>query len=94
MSYTVIWTAKAEAELAAIWLSATDRKAVTKASATLDRILGEKPTVVGRSRFDSVRIYAEWPLGVEYDVHEDDRIVYVLAAWDVQEVTSANGESH
>lgn len=30
MNYTVIWTPDAEAELAAAWMAATDREAVTQ----------------------------------------------------------------
>ena len=39
MNYTVIWTPAAEAELAAAWVAASDREAVTTAAYQLEQEL-------------------------------------------------------
>jgi plasmid stabilization system protein ParE len=41
MRYTVIWTDPAEQDLAALWMAAPDRKAVTSAAHILDQLLAE-----------------------------------------------------
>ena len=81
MNYTVIWKPSAEQLLADIWLSATVRRAVTIATARIDYLLGNVPTSVGTPLFDTVRSLIVWPLGVEYEVIDADRIVYVLTVW-------------
>lgn len=78
--YTVEWTADAESELAAIWLAAADRAAVTAAAHRIDHDLATFPLIVGESRAAPVqRIVFFEPLYVEYDVIEDDRKVLVHA---------------
>lgn len=78
MNYKVVWLETAENELAEIWLSAKDRDAVTEAAARLDRLLALAPLRLGESRSSSVnRIAYYQPLGVEFDVVEDDKRVYV-----------------
>jgi len=39
MTFRVIWTPTAEADLASLWLSAPDRQLITSAANTLDEIL-------------------------------------------------------
>lgn len=83
MNYTVVWTEPAQQELARLWAGASDRNAVSAASNRIDRLLGNRPSSVGQVRFDTVRTLAVAPLGVDYEVIDDDRIVYVLAVWDL-----------
>jgi plasmid stabilization system protein ParE len=82
MRYTVIWTRSAEQRLANIWLSATDRRAVTSASARIDGALARMPGSVGTPLFDTVRRLGVPPLAVEYEVVHADRIVFVLNVWE------------
>jgi plasmid stabilization system protein ParE len=82
MTYTVAWTPTAQDDLAAVWLAAADRNAVTDASDEVDRLLKNDPEMQGMPSFDTVRTLVVPPLGVEFEVVEDDRIVYVLTAWD------------
>jgi hypothetical protein len=42
MSFEVIWRRAAENELANIWMNSTDRDAITRASAILDRMLEDE----------------------------------------------------
>jgi hypothetical protein len=83
MKYTVVWTPSAEQDLAAVWLNAANRNAVTSAAHTIDGLLGQDPETRGTLRFDSVRTLLVPPLGVDFEVVEPDRIVYVLTIWDV-----------
>ena len=73
----------AEASLASVWLDAADRNAVTSAAATIDRLLSRDPDSRGKIRFDTVRTLSVPPLGVDFEVIELDRIVYVLIVWSV-----------
>jgi hypothetical protein len=64
--------------LADIWLAAADRTAVTQASAWLEQRLALQPLVLGESRASSVqRVAFHPPLGIEFEVIEDDKRVVV-----------------
>jgi plasmid stabilization system protein ParE len=82
MSFTVSWTPAAQQDLAAVWMAAADRNAVTSAAHTVDALLAVSPETRGNLRFDTVRTLTVPPLGVDFEVVEPDRIVYVLTAWD------------
>jgi hypothetical protein len=82
MTCTVLWTPAAEENLATVWMGADDRDAVTSAANTIDRLLGSNPESRGELRFDTVRTLTVPPLGVDFEVVEEDRIVWVLSAWD------------
>jgi plasmid stabilization system protein ParE len=79
MSYTVVWTPAAEADLAGIWLADKNRKAITSASRIADRLLREEPHSQGESREGTTRIMFVTPLALQFEIVEADRIVYVLA---------------
>ena len=81
MRFTVIWTAPAEQNLAAVWMAALDRNAVTSAANIVDQLLAEDPETRGEARFDTVRSFVLVPLGLDFEVVELDRIVYVLSVW-------------
>jgi len=82
MKFNVVWTPTAEEDLARVWTEARDRDAVTSAAHTIDRLLSQDPDSIGKICFDTVRSFSAAPLGVDYEVVEADRIVFVLAAWD------------
>ncbi len=81
MTFTVVWRPEAERALAAIWVDAADRQAVTDAADAIDALLRTGPLEVGESRVVNIRILTVFPLSVYYDVHEDDRLVAVWAVW-------------
>jgi plasmid stabilization system protein ParE len=83
VKYTVVWTPTAEQDLAAIWLAAPDRDAVNSAANTIDAMLGRDPETRGEPRTGTLRVLFVPPLGIDFDVKADDRMVYVLAAWHV-----------
>jgi hypothetical protein len=79
--YTVLYRPSAEQHLAAVWMAAPDRDAVRSAANTIDDLLSEDPDQRGESRYENVRILFVPPLGVDFEVNEQDRIVYVLSVW-------------
>ena len=82
MNYTVTWTPDAEQALAAVWLAAGDRIAVAAASHRLDQDLEHDPFARGIPRNSSVnRTAIELPLGIDYEIIEDDKKVRVLRVW-------------
>ena len=82
MRYTVVWLPAAVQALAAVWLAAPDRNAVTRAVAAVDRVLAASPNAAGVVVFDTVREYTLPPLAVEFEVIDADRRVVVLDCWD------------
>lgn len=82
MNYTVIWEPPAEDDLSAAWLAAADQRAVTDAAHRLDMALERHPLAIGLPRNSSVnRTAVDLPLGIDYEVIEDDKTVRVIRAW-------------
>ena len=82
MNYIVHWTDIALNDLAAVWTAAADRNAVTAASHQLERDIAADPYGRGLLRASSANSTAvDLPLGIEYDVIEDDKTVRVLRVW-------------
>jgi hypothetical protein len=78
MNYAVEWTPEAGSDLAAIWTAAADRSAVTTAAAWLDARLARDPLHTGQPWGSSVhRVAVRDPIGVEFEVIEDDKRVIV-----------------
>ena len=78
MRYTVLWTPVAEERLAALWLVADDRAALTTATNAIDRILTRDPDNAGVLCFDTVRTLNRHPLAVDFEVLETEHLVHVL----------------
>lgn len=68
----------AEEQLAAAFLTSSDRSAVTAASRAIDEILGEAPLAFGESRDGELRVGFEPPLAVWFIVTESDRTVVIV----------------
>jgi hypothetical protein len=77
MIWTVVWHPDATDRPAEIWLEATDRNAVTRATHGIDRAIRENPETKGID-FYGDRLYDEAPLSVVYRMSESDRLVTVL----------------
>lgn len=78
MRYQVLYRPVAEQELATIWLASPDRNAVTRAAGLLEQALTRSPLTLGESRSSSVhRVAFHAPIGIEYEVIEDDKRVVV-----------------
>ena len=82
MKYEVLWDARAEADLAAIWLAAADRQVIGMAATWFDYQLARSPLQLGESRKSTVhRVAFYTPLGIEFEVIEDDKRVVVQAVF-------------
>ena len=81
MRYTVLWSPDAENDLAAIWLDASDRSAVTAAGNQIDALLRQDAHLQGESRYGRLRILFIPPLAIDFEVIHDDRIARVLTVW-------------
>ncbi|MGL6095952.1 MAG: hypothetical protein ACRC7O_09175 [Fimbriiglobus sp.] len=83
MNYQVVWLSGAEGQLAAVWVAAADRAAVTSASEWFERQLRQTPDRLGKQEFDTVRSATHGPLGIEFEVDDPSGRVVVLSVWDV-----------
>ena len=79
MNYVVEWMPPALNQLAAVWMDAADRSAVTAASHRIDARLADDPVNEGESRPGNQRITFEAPLRVLFRVFEAERKVEVIA---------------
>ena len=81
MTWLVRWTPVAENRLAAAWLASADRNAITAAVYEIDNLLELFPSTTGDISFDTVRVFEEPPLSVEFEINEAARSVTVLNVW-------------
>jgi hypothetical protein len=77
MIYTVIWTRAALDALAALYLQAPDKAAVTAATHRLDQILRRDGDQKGQA-WGSIRVIDESPLRAAFTVDPGDRKVQVF----------------
>ena len=75
--FVVDWEPEATDELALLWMQATDRRAVTRAQAEADRLLGADPVANGRLLSEGLYLLIVPPLGVFYEVDLGTRHVKV-----------------
>ncbi|HEY4232744.1 MAG TPA: hypothetical protein VGM76_04945 [Lacipirellulaceae bacterium] len=81
MSYRVIWSPFAEDWLELFLSNAAERANIAAAAKDIDQQLIADPTALGESRYDEVRIGFVRPLGVQFEVLEDVRMVVVHDVW-------------
>jgi len=85
MNYEVFWTRAAENDLATIWIATRDQAVLTAVAARLEELLADAPLRLGQPRTSSIhRVAYLAPLGVEFQVIEDDKRVIVQAAFTFQ----------
>jgi len=76
--FDVRWSDRADEELAAAWLAAADRDAVTRAADRVDELLARNPVGQGESRSGNIRLLHEQPLSVLYRVLPAANVVWVV----------------
>ncbi len=82
MNYIVYWIVVALDDLAAVWMAAVDRNAVTAAAHQLEQEIAADPYGRGLFRASSGNYTAvDLPLGIEFDIVEDDKTVRILRVW-------------
>jgi hypothetical protein len=79
VKYVVLWMPTAISSLADVWMSATDREAVTKSSQRLDILFAHHPLDIGESRDVDRRLVIDPPLQVLYRVLDSTMRVEVLS---------------
>jgi hypothetical protein len=78
VTWRVGWTEAAQQQLAQVWLDATDRDAVNRAVAVLDRHLNLDPAELGESRASNRRIAFQQPLAIIFVVEKRLLLVTVI----------------
>jgi hypothetical protein len=78
--FDVRWTDRADQELAAAWLAAPDRNAVSQAADRVEFLLKRDPLAQGESRSGNERLMFEGPLAVLYRVEPAARVVWIVTA--------------
>ena len=76
--YTVVWGPEAEAELAAVWLAALDRAAVTSTVMRIDGELGYDAIAKGIELREGLRTLTVGPLTVAFTASEQDRLAEIV----------------
>lgn len=79
MKYTVVWRPVAESRFAELWLGSRMRHSIDEAAQRIDGSLARNPNEAGESRDAGRRMMFEWPLGVRFEVSDQDRQVRVLS---------------
>jgi hypothetical protein len=79
MNYTVTWETDVLSVLATIWLQATDRQAVTRAQAAIDRQLTRDPLSYSTPVSEGLYAIEDPPLRVQFEVLEEDRLVTIVS---------------
>ncbi len=79
MKYTVVWKPAAEAELARLWMSATNRSEFTAAVNLAEGLLKHDPHSQGESRSAGTRLLILKPIGLRFAIFDDDGLVKVLS---------------
>lgn len=72
MRYTLTYTSKATSELAKLWLTAKDQKAVSQSADSIERELRDDPDLKGEIVADRLRKIVEPPLVFYFVVSHDD----------------------
>jgi hypothetical protein len=76
--YTVAWARSARDQLAAIWIEAPDRSAVTAAANEVDAVLTNDASTKGVELHEGLRVLFVSPLRVIFAVDDEDLLVEVL----------------
>jgi hypothetical protein len=77
-SVTVVWSRRAENQLAQLWTDSSDRQAITDAANALDATLANDPQTKGVALTEGMRTIEIPPLHALFYVQEDDRLVRVV----------------
>lgn len=77
MRYTVVWLPAAKAQLARLWMQASDRQAVSDSADRIDGALKDDPDKKG-SLLGPLYVFHGDTLSVLYSVDDGDRMVRVM----------------
>jgi hypothetical protein len=85
--FIVRWARSARDELAALWIQAESerRQEITAAAHRIDQELETNPDGVGESRLGNERVAFFFPLGIRFDVDQEQSTVRVLQVWNYRQ---------
>lgn len=84
MNYRVFWSPDAELQLEKILKDPANQVRLAAAARVIDKQLVTDPLEFGESRYDTLRIGFERPLGVLYEVIDDVATVIVYEVWRIE----------
>ena len=73
----MVWIKSVHHEVGEIWLAASDRNAVTRASDEIDRELAIEAENKGKALSEGLRVYDAPPLRAVYSVDSANRLVEI-----------------
>lgn len=79
MRYTLIWKPSALAQLADVWLKASNRQAVNDAVAKIEGYLRRSSTTAGSEHIEGTRLVVLPPLVAGYEIFHDDCRVDIVS---------------
>jgi hypothetical protein len=79
MKYTVVWKPAAEAELARLWMSASDRSEFSAAVNSAETLLKHHPHAQGESRSAGTRLLILHSIALRFAILDEDGLVQVLS---------------
>jgi hypothetical protein len=84
--WQVTWLQPALDELTTIWTQAdsASRRAITAATHSIDQVLQADPQNQGESREEGERVLFAFPLGIAFEVDDQQSVVWVLHVWDIR----------
>lgn len=81
MKYQVYWMPSAERRLTELWMASRYSSLITSAADLLDADLARRPSSLGESRADNLRVVFYAPLAVLFTVDEPSKRVEVVDVW-------------
>lgn len=81
MNYTVAWSRDAIDQVTLVWLAAANRNAVTQAAHRLELALADQPFIGTRRNSSVNRTATDYPLGIDFEIIEDDKKVRIIRVW-------------
>jgi len=82
--FTVVWSPAAEAELARLWIDSSDRQAITRTAALVERELRFDPLEKGEYLIAGIRVLYVPPLRVCFEVLPQDCQVRIALVGEIQ----------
>jgi hypothetical protein len=79
--YTVVWTLRAEKELAQVWLEASDKSQLSAVANELERLLRENDAARRASGVGNIGVLGIAPLSVAYAISDADHLITIFTAW-------------
>jgi hypothetical protein len=83
MRYNVVWESSAEHDLTTLWLGSRIRFAISRAADQIDTELSRAPHDCGESREVGKRVMFVWPLGVSFEINDNQNEVRVISVWQI-----------